>query len=268
MLPITEPIFMKFIISLALAISLSVSTFSQNLPLIEVDDPPKLKNSCADNNTKDCFESSLKLFVAENINMKNLVRGKAGTAYAQFVITEEGKITNIRVRANSKTLKKEAERLVKTIPIAESAKRNEEKIGMIYTLPVKFRKKHFNSYDDYFKSKDKSYDLSFTDLTEVPTVPHIENYERDRKTLQNKFRKDLAQKLKNRQFRSSDIKNMRLTFLINTRSEITNIIVVSKREKLQKEVKSILSETNIIKPAIGYRGTPVTVRVIYRFEDI
>ena len=261
-------LFMKVIILMVLAISLSMPTFSQNLPLTEVDQPPKLENFCPDNNTKDCFESSLRTYVAQNIEMKNLVKGKAGTAYAQFVITKNGEITNIRLRANSKTLKKEAERLVKKIQIAEPARKNNEKIGMIYTLPVKFRKKLFDSYDDYFQSEDKSYDVSFANLTEVPKVPEIENYERDRNILQNKFRKDLAQKLKNQQFNTREIKNMRLTFLINTRAEITNIIVVSKREKLQKAVKAILENTNVMKPAIGYRGVPVTVRVIYRFEDI
>ena len=259
---------MKNLFYLALAICLSTSTFSQNLPLIEVDKPPKLQNSCADNDTKECFESSLRMYVAQNIEMKNLVRGKAGTAYAQFVITKEGKITNIRLRANSKTLKKEAERLVKSISIDEPAKKNDEKIGMIYTLPVKFRKKHFNSYDDYFKSKDERFDISFADLTEVPKVPEFENYERNRKSLQNEFRHDLAKKLKNLQFNTRDIKNMRLTFLVNTQAEITNIIVVTKREKLKKAVKSLLEKISVLKPAIGYKGVPETVRIIDRFEDI
>lgn len=56
--------------------------------------------------------------------------------YTKFKINEEGKVTEIEVRAPHERLKKEAERVLNSLPQMTPARHKEENISIQYILPI------------------------------------------------------------------------------------------------------------------------------------
>lgn len=253
---------------LVAAFFLLPSTFvlSQNYSIQEVDQPPKIENECKDNNSPKCFESSILKYANQNINIMKLINGGEGTAYVQFIITAEGDITNIKTRANSKPLEKEAKRLVKKIRISKPAIKDGKSVAVIYTLPVKFQKKNFDNYDEFIHTELSNKD--FVNLSDVTIPPEIENCDADKECLKTQFRMEIIGKLKQQNFDTSELSKLKLTFVITKESEIDNIVVIVPNKKLEIAVRSILKNIKVIKPALNKNEEAVSVRINYQFENI
>ncbi len=257
---------MKNLLLLAFVFMPCSVVLSQNYSIHEVDQPPKLQNECKDNTSTECFEKAILKYINQNINIVKLIDNGEGTAYAQFVITELGDITDIRTRSNSKPLEKEAMRLLKEIHISDPALKNGKAVSVLYTVPVKFKKIQFESYDDFFED-DLSEDV-FAILTDVSKPPTIDRCGADKDCLTSKFKKDIIKELKELNFNNRDISKLKLTFVITEESQVDNIIVVTANKKLDRAVKSILNKIKVLEPALNKNKEPVSVRLNYNFESI
>mgnify|MGYP003110757338 CR=1 FL=1 len=107
--------------------------------LAEVDTAPAI-GDCADGDPKVCFENDLKLHITKTMNIAKLNMGIGTKAYAQFEISETGKVENIQVRSHDKKLTKETERILKKLNIQSPAMKDGVPVKMRHTVPVSFNK--------------------------------------------------------------------------------------------------------------------------------
>ncbi len=123
------------------------STFAQEVPVRKVENAPQedmiydIVDEPAD------FPGgvvALKKYMAENLRypqmaVENELQGKC---YLQFIVTETGEITNIKVKKgvpNCPECDKEAIRLVKSMPKWIPGKKKGKAVDSTFTLPVTFR---------------------------------------------------------------------------------------------------------------------------------
>ena len=123
------------------------STFAQEVPVRKVENAPQedmiydIVDEPAD------FPGgvvALKKYMAENLRypqmaVENELQGKC---YLQFIVTETGEITNIKVKKgvpNCPECDKEAIRMVKSMPKWIPGKKKGKAVDSTFTLPVTFR---------------------------------------------------------------------------------------------------------------------------------
>ncbi|MCB0457592.1 MAG: energy transducer TonB [Flavobacteriaceae bacterium] len=90
---------------------------------------------------KQCTSNSLQKFVSENFNRTIAedigLSGKIRIS-AQFEISDEGLLTNIRARAPHPRLEKEAIRVLNLVPPLTPGKQDGETVICLYALPILF----------------------------------------------------------------------------------------------------------------------------------
>ncbi|WP_299833455.1 energy transducer TonB [uncultured Tenacibaculum sp.] len=96
----------------------------------------------SESKARACFEKSMKRLVQRHFNTDlandlGLQRGK-NRIITQFVIDEDGLITDIQIRAPHPRLKKETNRIIKKIPKFKPGIQNNQKAKVRYTLPIGF----------------------------------------------------------------------------------------------------------------------------------
>ena len=115
------------------------------IPFSEIDRVPVFPNCDAteDNDAlKQCFVQSMSKFVAENFNskvgQKHNITGKQ-KIMVMFTIDAKGKVKDIKARTNALVLKKEAIRVMKSLPkMKEPAKAKGKNVAVKYVLPIEF----------------------------------------------------------------------------------------------------------------------------------
>ncbi|QED38098.1 hypothetical protein FK178_10350 [Antarcticibacterium arcticum] len=128
----------KFLLlSLCLFICSNLQAQTETYTLTEVDNAPVI-GDCEEEDPKVCFENNLKTHISTTMKVVNLNSGIGTKAYAQFEISETGKVENIQVRSYDKKLTKETERILKKLKIKEAATKNGKKVKMRHTVPVSF----------------------------------------------------------------------------------------------------------------------------------
>lgn len=93
---------------------------------------------------KACFDEQLLKAVMRNLSYpeEDLENGKQGTALIEFVIDENGNITNVKALDNKRataTMQKAAEKAVKRLPKLIPAKMGEDNVRIKYSIPISFR---------------------------------------------------------------------------------------------------------------------------------
>lgn len=93
---------------------------------------------------KECFDEELAKAIVKNLVYPegDLAIGKQGVAQVEFVIDENGAITNVVAINNkraSSEMQKAAERAVKRIPKLIPAKQGNKEVRIKYTIPVVFK---------------------------------------------------------------------------------------------------------------------------------
>lgn len=235
--------------------------FAQEYSLNQVDQAPKLKNQCPDDDSGDCFESSVLSYIQRNIEIINLIDSGAGTAYVQFTINLKGKVDKLRSRSNSKALQKEAERLVKRMRFDEPARIDGKPVSISYTVPVKFNQKRYGSYERFFDNELAARD--YPGIEEVSRLPVFKSCKTAGPCLKNEIKTRLIEQ----DYSKKQIRQLKISFIISENAELKMPIVITPNELLQKSVSSILRDLEIIKPAY-LEGQPTTIRLVYQFEDI
>ncbi|MBR9757442.1 MAG: hypothetical protein GYB39_05130 [Algicola sp.] len=92
---------------------------------------------------KKCMSQQIQKHVSSNFNIKKASKGlPKGTVkiFTMFKVDKEGRVTNITVRAQTKRLKKETKRVIKSIPLMEKPGYHRGKPVIVpYALPIIFK---------------------------------------------------------------------------------------------------------------------------------
>jgi TonB family protein len=93
---------------------------------------------------KACFDEQLLKAVLRNLQYPDvdLRRGNQGTALIEFVIDENGYITNVKAVENKRateTMQEAAEKAVQKLPKLIPAKQGKENVRIKYSIPISFR---------------------------------------------------------------------------------------------------------------------------------
>lgn len=95
---------------------------------------------------KDCFDEQMAKAIAKHLIYpeSDLENGRQGVALVEFVIDENGAITNVRALDNKRatvTMQKAAEKAVKRVPKLSPAMHGNKPVKIKYSIPVGFRMK-------------------------------------------------------------------------------------------------------------------------------
>jgi len=92
---------------------------------------------------RKCFSEKVSRFVNEHFNKKLLenrdFHKNVVVIFTQFLIDENGQVTDIRARSRYKDLEREAKRVLAMLPRMEPGKQDGKPVKVRYTLPIKFR---------------------------------------------------------------------------------------------------------------------------------
>jgi hypothetical protein len=91
---------------------------------------------------KSCFSQKIAMHVSQNFDVKSAeALGLSGTQkiYVQFVVDENGAISELKTRSPHPSLSAEAERAIKTLPKLSPAMKNGKPVKLQYVLPIAFK---------------------------------------------------------------------------------------------------------------------------------
>lgn len=115
----------------------------EDVPFMVIEDVPVFPG-CSGNKQelKKCFSIKIKQYFLKKFDAGlaqelGLSQGKK-KIYVQFKINKYGKITNVKSRAPHPRLKKEASKIIASLPKMVPGKQRGKPVGVRYTLPVTF----------------------------------------------------------------------------------------------------------------------------------
>lgn len=245
-------------------ISITSTSIAQNLSLQNVDVPPRLENICLENNSEECFIKSITIHINQHLDVDKLIKNKAiGTAYVQFTITKEGKVTNTRARAKSKIMAEVATKAIQNLPIASAAIKDGKPVEIVYTLPVTFNTLSIENNSAVFEGETSLNE--FVDLTDASVPPKIKSYKKNFEDITHTLKINFKEQLKQMNFKDKHINDLKITFVITKEAMMRNVLVVSNNSKLRNVVTRMLEGLEILEPALNEKNQPIGVRVIYNF---
>jgi TonB family protein len=125
----------------------SVTTISENT-IFSVEQLPMFEacKGLPRNEQKECFDSQLAKAISKNLSYpeSDYENGKQGTVLVEFIIDENGNITNVVSVDNKRAtyqMRMAAEKAIKKIPRIIPAKQGDESVKIKYIIPVSFKLK-------------------------------------------------------------------------------------------------------------------------------
>tara|TARA_B100000929_G_C15509541_1_gene419854 strand:- start:733 stop:1500 length:768 start_codon:yes stop_codon:yes gene_type:complete len=114
-----------------------------DIPGIKVVDTPPLNEDCLKaKDKKTCFSKWLSTYVNSNFDLdgvrKHLKRKVTYRSMVDFVIDDNGKVTNLKIDAPNKIIESELSRTMLSLPILTPAEIDNRAIAISYKLPVVF----------------------------------------------------------------------------------------------------------------------------------
>ncbi len=92
---------------------------------------------------KQCMSTKISEFVNLHFNMKKVealnLPPKLYRTAVQFKINKEGKVVDVRARAEHPVIENEAVRVVSNLPQMQPGKQRGEAVGVLYSLPIIFK---------------------------------------------------------------------------------------------------------------------------------
>jgi protein TonB len=113
------------------------------VPFAVIEDVPIFPG--CENGTRDeqraCFQEKVQEHVVKNFKYPQIAleMGVQGKVYVQFIINEEGHITNIKTRGPDQLLEKEAHRIIASLPQMTPGKQRGRPVKVPYSIPVNFK---------------------------------------------------------------------------------------------------------------------------------
>lgn len=95
---------------------------------------------------KECFDNELQKFISKSVSYpsNDIENRNEGTALIEFIIDENGYVTNVKALDNKRatvTMQKAAEKAIKKMPKIIPARQGNENVRIKYLIPVSFRLK-------------------------------------------------------------------------------------------------------------------------------
>lgn len=114
----------------------------EDVPFAAVQNSAVFPGCEDEEDAKKCFSNSVNKFISKNFNIKLAEElGLVGVQRmaAKFKINVEGKVTDIRLKAENDDLKAEFKRVLESLPQMQPATQNGENVNMLFSLPLVFR---------------------------------------------------------------------------------------------------------------------------------
>ncbi len=115
----------------------------EDVPFFVIEQVPTFPG-CTGNREelRDCMQKKIQEHVVKNFNVDlaqdlGLISGKK-RIFVMFVIDKNGKISNVQSRAPHKSLQREAERVIKSLPRMKPGEQRGNPVGVKYSLPIVF----------------------------------------------------------------------------------------------------------------------------------
>jgi len=113
------------------------------VPFAAIEDVPIFPGceKVAKSERRNCFQQQINAHITTNFRYPKIAfeRGIQGRVFINFIIANDGEITNIRTRGPDENLEKEAHRIISLLPRMLPGKQNGKKVRVPFSLPITFR---------------------------------------------------------------------------------------------------------------------------------
>ena len=114
-----------------------------DVPFSVIEDVPVFPG-CEDvekNQLRDCFQEQMNKHIKRNFRYPEIAQemGIQGRVFVNFIISEDGSITNIRMRGPDKNLEGEAKRIISLLPNMTPGKQRGRPVRVPFSIPIVFR---------------------------------------------------------------------------------------------------------------------------------
>jgi len=229
---------------------------------------PGCENRRSTEAKKECFSESIQKFIVKNFNVDlaqslDLKPGKK-RIFTRFIISKEGEIIDVEVRAPHPDLKAEAKRVINQLPKMIPAEYKNKNVAVKYSLPIVFIIEGEDK-DEKIEEKQNSenHAIPFSLIEQVPVFPGCENDVDKGKCLSKNiqkyflenFNRDLMQNLK---LPKGEHKIFAM-FTIDIEGNITNIRARAPHQELENEAKRVIKLLPKMQPG-QQKGNDVGVK--------
>ena len=114
-----------------------------DVPFAVIEDVPVFLG-CEDvekNQLRNCFQEKMNKHIKRNFRYPEIPQemGIQGRVFVNFIISEDGSITNIRMRGPDKNLEGEAKRIISLLPNMTPGKQRGRPVRVPFSIPIVFR---------------------------------------------------------------------------------------------------------------------------------
>ena len=114
-----------------------------DVPFAVIEDVP-LFPGCervAKSERRACFQEKMNKHIRKNFRYPEIAQemGIQGRVYVNFIISKDGRITNVRMRGPDKNLEKEAARIISKLPKMTPGKQRGRPVRVPFSIPITFR---------------------------------------------------------------------------------------------------------------------------------
>jgi protein TonB len=114
-----------------------------DVPFAVIEDVPVFPG-CEDvekNQLRNCFQEKMNKHIKRNFRYPEIPQemGIQGRVFVNFIISEDGSITNIRMRGPDKNLEGEAKRIISLLPNMTPGKQRGRPVRVPFSIPIVFR---------------------------------------------------------------------------------------------------------------------------------
>ncbi|MCH1432797.1 MAG: energy transducer TonB [Flavobacteriaceae bacterium] len=114
-----------------------------DVPFAVIEDVPVFPG-CEDvekNQLRNCFQEKMNKHIKRNFRYPEIPQemGIQGRVFVNFIISEDGSITNIRMRGPDKYLEGEAKRIISLLPNMTPGKQRGRPVRVPFSIPIVFR---------------------------------------------------------------------------------------------------------------------------------
>jgi len=90
---------------------------------------------------RNCFQEQMNKHIRRNFRYPEIAQemGIKGRVFVNFIISEDGSITNIRMRGTDKNLEDEAKRIISLLPNITLGKQRGRPVRVPFSIPIVFR---------------------------------------------------------------------------------------------------------------------------------
>jgi protein TonB len=114
-----------------------------DVPFAVIEDVPVFPGceNVEKNQLRNCFQEQMNKHIRRNFRYPEIAQemGIQGRVFVNFIISEDGSITNIRMRGPDKNLEGEAKRIISLLPNMTPGKQRGRPVRVPFSIPIVFR---------------------------------------------------------------------------------------------------------------------------------